>query len=44
MKNAGYFYAAYGLVWLAVVLYAGWLASRISALEERLARRDDRRP
>ena len=39
--KAPYFYAAYGLVWAALVLYVGWIGMRVRALEARL---DAKRP
>jgi CcmD family protein len=31
----GFFFAAYGVVWVAVLLYACWLASRVRALDAK---------
>lgn len=36
MSTVNYFYAAYGLVWGAVLLYAGWIGTRVRALEQKL--------
>lgn len=36
MKNVEYFFAAYGIVWAAVGLYAFWLGARLKALETAL--------
>lgn len=36
--KAPYFYAAYGIVWLALMLYVAWIGTRVRALEERIGR------
>ena len=34
--KAPYFYAAYALVWLALVAYVAWLGTRVKTLEDKL--------
>ena len=36
--KAGYFFAAYGIVWIAVLGYTIWIATRVRSLEERILR------
>ena len=36
MSTVNYFFVAYGIVWAAVLLYAGWIGTRVKALEQKL--------
>jgi CcmD family protein len=42
--KAPYFYAAYALIWVALVLYVGWIGMRVRSLEERLEARRKKAP
>ena len=37
--KAGYFFAAYGIVWIAVLGYTVWIATRLRSLEDRMSRK-----